>query len=536
MWLETLSGKFRTAIAGRGPVVGWLALASLVSLALPWAAGATDPAADFQQHCAECHGADRLGRMGPALLPENLSRLRKPQAIEVIAKGRQQTQMKGFADRLSPEQIDGLVQLIYTPLPNVPHWGEAEIRASLKLETPADQLPDKPAYQADMMNLFIVVEMGDSHVTVLDGSRLEPIARFPSHFALHGGPKYSPDGRFVYFASRDGWVTKFDLYSLKVVADVRAGINTRNLAISGDGKTVAVANYLPHTLVLLDAETLAPIRVIPAAGRNGTSSRVSAVYQAEPADSFVVALKDVPEVWTINWTDNPPPVFQGLVHSHEPGQEEGLAEQGRFPIRRIPLSEPLDDFFFDPGYEHLVGSARDGGHGVVIYLYGGKEIAQIPLPGLPHLGSGITWSDQRGAFIATPNLKEGKVTVIDMKTWTVVRTIDTKGPGIFLRSHENTPYAWVDNSFSKFRDTLQIIDKRTLEVVAQVTPEPGKTANHVEFSRDGRYALVSVSDDDGWLVVYDAATFQEIKRLPMRKPMGKYNLFNKITRSGGTSH
>ena len=37
------------------------------------------------------------------------------------------------------------------------------------------------------------------------------------------------------------------------MAEVRAGINARNLAISGDGKVLAVANYLPHTLVLLDA-------------------------------------------------------------------------------------------------------------------------------------------------------------------------------------------------------------------------------------------------------------------------------------------
>jgi hypothetical protein len=41
---------------------------------------------------------------------------------------------------------------------------------------------------------------------------------------------------------------------------------------------------------------------------------------------------------------------------------------------------------------------------------------------------------------------------------------------------------------------------------------------------------------DGALVVYDAATFREVKRLPMRKPVGKYNVYNKITRAEGTSH
>jgi hypothetical protein len=138
--------------------------------------------------------------------------------------------------------------------------------------------------------------------------------------------------------------------------------------------------------------------------------------------------------------------------------------------------------------------------------------------------------------MATPNLKQGLVSVIDMKSWTTVKQIDTLGPGFFLRSHENTPYAWVDALNSPAKDALQVIDKRTLEVVRTLRPEPGKSAAHVEFTRDGRYALVSLWEMDGALVVYDAQTLEEVKRIPMRKPVGKYNVFNKITRSSGTSH
>jgi hypothetical protein len=29
---------------------------------------------------------------------------------------------------------------------------------------------------------------------------------------------------------------------------------------------------------------------------------------------------------------------------------------------------------------------------------------------------------------------------------------------------------------------------------------------------------------------------EEVKRLPMNKPSGKYNVYNKITHSSGTSH
>jgi hypothetical protein len=77
---------------------------------------------------------------------------------------------------------------------------------------------------------------------------------------------------------------------------------------------------------------------------------------------------------------------------------------------------------------------------------------------------------------------------------------------------------------------------RSLEVVATLRPAPGKTAAHIEFTRDGRFALASIWDNDGAIVVYDAATFKEIKRIPMVKPSGKYNVFNKTTRSAGTSH
>ncbi len=52
----------------------------------------------------------------------------------------------------------------------------------------------------------------------------------------------------------------------------------------------------------------------------------------------------------------------------------------------------------------------------------------------------------------------------------------------------------------------------------------------------GRYALLSIWDREGAIVVYDARTLQEVKRIPMTKPFGKYNVYNKITRSAGTSH
>ena len=201
--------------------------AALCVVASPaWSDGSA--AANYATHCASCHGGERLGGAGPALLPENLERLRKPAAAETIGKGRMATQMPAFADKLSGDEIAALAQWIYTPVSPAPMWAEAEIRASRVQIADAAALPNRPRWSADPMNLFVVVEGGDHHVSLVDGDRFETIHRFASRYALHGGPKFSPDGRFVYFGSRDGWITKYDLWNLTVVAEVRAAINTRN--------------------------------------------------------------------------------------------------------------------------------------------------------------------------------------------------------------------------------------------------------------------------------------------------------------------
>jgi len=318
------------------------------------------------------------------------------------------------------------------------------------------------------------------------------------------------------------------------VAEIRAGINTRNAAVSSDGRYVMVGNYLPHTAVILDANDLSPIKVIKVEDEHGKSSRVSAVYDARPRKSFIVALKDIPEVWEIPYSEDHEPIYPGLVHDYKMG--EGLAIKGPFPVRRIRLDDYLDDFFFDPSYQHLIGAARNAKNGQVVNLIVGRKIADVDLTGLPHLGSGITWEYQGHTVLATPNLKKAEVSVIDIKTWKTIKRISTDGPGFFMRSHENTPYAWVDVFFGKNRDEVHVIDKRTLEIVKTLKPAPGKTAAHVEFDRYGKYALLSIWDMDGAIVVYDANSLQEIKRIPMKKPSGKYNVYNKTHLSSGTSH
>jgi cytochrome c553/WD40 repeat protein len=504
-----------------------------LTLAAPLLAG---PEENFQVHCAVCHGEDRLGGLGPALIPETLGRMRGPVLDEVIAHGRPATQMPGFAQELTQQQIAALAAYIKTPLAEVPLWEEKDIADSRMMN--GSLVPSAaPVWAADPMNITLVVETGDHHVSVLDGDTFEVLDRFPTPFAVHGGPKFTPDGRFVFIMSRDGWVQKYDLWSLQEVGRVRAGLNSRNIAISKDGKWLAVANYLPMTLAILSTDDLMPARVMPILAKDGTQSRVSAVYQAPQRNSFILALKDAAEIWEVSTDPDAPPVYEGYVHSYEKGLVEAISSsEGLFARRRIEIDEPLDDFFFSDDYRNLIGAARDGSRAVVVNLIVGREIAELPLNGMPHLGSGISWIQEGRRVMATPHLKEGKLSVIDTKSWELLATIETQGPGFFLRSHENTAYFWADVFFGPNRDVMHVIDKESLEIVKTLRPEPGATVAHVEFTRDGSHALVSIWEEDGAVIVYDAETLEEVRRLPMKKPSGKYNVWNKITFSEGTSH
>ncbi|CAM5193058.1 PqqA peptide cyclase [Castellaniella denitrificans] len=282
-----------------------------------------------------------------------------------------------------------------------------------------------------------------------------------------------------------------------------------------DGRWVLAGNTLPAGLVVLDADDLSLVqRIDTATEAHPESSRVSAVYTAPPRKSFIVALKDVPEAWEIPYGSDRPD----------------------FKPRRLSTDNLLDDFSFSPDYRQLIASSRQAKGMEVIDLDSGKLIKRIPLPGMPHLGSGIFWKRGGRLIFATPNISTGLISVLDAQTWEPIREIKTLGPGFFMRSHANSPYAWTDVFFGPDNDAVHVIDKQSLEIVRTLRPMPGKNAAHVEFTHDGRHLLLSVWDTKGALIVYDSKTLQEIKRIPMNKPSGKYNVGNKIEFAEGASH
>jgi nitrite reductase (NO-forming)/hydroxylamine reductase len=86
------------------------------------------------------------------------------------------------------------------------------------------------------------------------------------------------------------------------------------------------------------------------------------------------------------------------------------------------------------------------------------------------------------------------------------------------------------------QQSVQVIDKNTHKIAKtiRVTEEKGKAALHIEFNKAGTEVWVSVwnrsdsKNPTGEIVVYDAKTLKEIKRIKgLTTPTGKFNVYNR---------
>lgn len=175
-------------------------------------------------------------------------------------------------------------------------------------------------------------------------------------------------------------------------AQIRAGITTPNMAVSGDGKTLVVVDDVRKTLVLLDAD-LNVLKIHDVKSKDGkASSRVSVVCDAAPRQSFVVALKDLPEVWEVSYNPKAEPIAAGLVHDYQ--YKEGAFIPAYLNPRRTMLAEPLDNFYFSPNFAQLMGTSHHAAKGQVVNLDVRQKIADFELPAIPHPGCGKPRSDR----------------------------------------------------------------------------------------------------------------------------------------------
>ena len=484
----------------------------------------------FSQHCAVCHGADRGGYIAPALNSDETT-LSRAVVEQTIVGGAPRTLMpphpSSWRGGISAKDRALLISLIMTQPKRTLSWDMDDVRKSLEVFV-ADEsrLPAAPAYRIDQIDdLMAVMSRGrqavgkESKVLFFDGHTHRKVGEVATGYAPHLMDFHPTQPRWAYVRDDVGYVHKLDLYSMKVVRKVRAGLNGTSLAVSRDGRYVAAGSYVPRTMVILDADTLEPVRLLDLEGINPDGKMVTAdagIITATPfANIFAIALEQAGQVW--------------IVDLDRPGM----------PVTQITgVGRHLHDGFLSPDGRYMVVSSYDDHHNAVIDLAEARIVRKIPAGCKPHLGSGaVVESNGRlvgiGTNMGEEDCKSYEVTVFDMATFEVVKRIPVIGPTESPAAHPRAPYIVVDIvGTGENANKIQFIDKNTLEVVR--TLEVAGTMGHSHFPEytargdffyiSARYrGDVSMGAPGGRLVIFDSHTLEEVKSIPVDVPAGVFS-------------
>ncbi len=362
----------------------------------------------------------------------------------------------------------------------------------------------------DPRDLMIVMERENRSLLFIDGASHTPVARIKDIGSRVHTQVFSPDGNYVFHISRDGWLTKIDLRTLQSVAHNRIGLVSRGTAMTADGRYVAVGNYEPRELVIVDTQTLQPVKKIPLVGTEGgkiVESRAGAVV--EHGTQVIVALKDTADVWVVETAREGMPVTKFSV-----GGE----------------NEELHDGFLTPDGRYFIVAMFNGNTVWVLDMQTMKPVTKVPTGKKPHTGPGASYKN----LVFVPAMEEGAITVIDTLTWQRRATIRTGGGALFIRSNAADPnyrYVWTETAFGDRKDEIYVIDAEELKIIKTLIPVPGKKSLHPEFTRNGKFVYVAVWEADE-VVVYDADTFELVKRIPAVTPSGISNVGLRLEEPG----
>ncbi|HLV44552.1 MAG TPA: cytochrome D1 domain-containing protein [Aggregatilineales bacterium] len=459
----------------------------------------------FADTCGGCHGPQREGGTGPALIP---GRLDQPPEFyaDVIRNGRPGTIMPPWGAAMAEEDIDTLVNFILSePSEETVAWELEDIAATREVLIEDADLPDAPTHSGNVDNLMLITEREARSIAVVDGDTHELLGKIDASYRAHGYIFDPTEPRWAYNLGRDGWLFKIDLYSLEAVTKVRVGHDARGLAISDDGRFVIAGNYIPHSAVILDAETLEPLKVIHTEGvdpdGNFVGSRVcivSDVSEELVGPYFIIALKEAGQMWRIDYSDP------------------------EFPIDKVEnVGRILHDGFLNLDNTRFYIASQTDNWMTVVDVENWEIVEKIPTGDTPHPGSGAVWEANGTSYGATVHAGEGKITVWDLEDNAIVAEIPTQGPGLFIRSTHHSPYVWADAMFATPANEITVFDGSTFEVVTRITD--GTLPLHPEFTADGSAVYVSDWEEDV-VRVYDAETFELITTIEgIQEPTGIFN-------------
>ncbi|MGR8981591.1 MAG: cytochrome D1 domain-containing protein [Gammaproteobacteria bacterium] len=468
----------------------------------------------YQESCASCHGSDYGGFLAPALNSETLKEWSPTAMRTIIMAGSFDTLMPPFYGRLSDEDIRGLANhLKSTPKQDNPPWTIEDMKASLKvLIADESKLPEKPVYKIDDMDDIIGIAArgkygrGTGSKAIFVNSKThEKLGEIATGAAAHIIDYNPANPRWAYVKNDTAEIFKVDLYSMQVVRSIKTGFNGPGLGVSRDGKYLMAGSYVPHNAVILDADTLEPLKTFELEGVDPDGNMVTSdsgmVIGTPYADVLVVALENAGQVWIVDLKDD-------------------------FPVTKIEnVGRHLHDAFLTHQGTKLMVASYDDSIVTAIDLKERQIIKKLEAGCVPHVGGGAAVEvDGRTLGFGTNfgDCDKTVVSVWDLDKMEVVKQIPVAGGTESPAAHQNAPYVAVDIiSKDKRARTVQLIDKKTLEVAK--TLDVGGHAYFPEYSADGKFLYVSAGYNGDEVAVYDSTSLQKVAAIPMESPAGIFS-------------
>jgi nitrite reductase (NO-forming)/hydroxylamine reductase len=495
----------------------------------------------YFERCAGCHGTLRKGATGPALTPD----LMLPKGTLALAaiifngtpRGMPDWGNQGF---MTKEETEIMAEYLQIEPPQPPEMSLDQMLASWKLLVPVEDRPTEPQTTRNWENFMAVTLRDAGQIAVIDADTYEVVANVDTGYAVHI-TRNSATGRYLYTIGRDGKLALVDIWTEipTKVAEVQLCYDARSVETSkysgelGDftDKLAIVGCYWPPHFVILDGETLEPFKIVSTRSYTWDTEeyhpepRVAAIVASHFKPEWIVNIKETGQVWMVNYADPTNPTIK-------------MIEAERF----------LHDGGWDSTKRYFMVAANNMNTIVVIDALEGKLEALVEVAGIPHPGRGANWIDPEfGPVWSASHLGEGVITSIGTdpvnypeNAWKVVRTTQLPGSGsLFIKTHPNSPWIWVDMTLHPDPAT-----SRTICVVAKENPEEvykcweaatyGR-AVHFEYNMQGTEIWVSIwgnadiPGEVGEIVVYDDKTLEEVARIKdLVTPTGKFNVYNTI--------
>ena len=315
-----------------------------------------------------------------------------------------------------------------------------------------------------------------------------------------------PTGTRIAVAGDDGSLALLDLCSGRWLARTTVPGRAGALAWSGDAQHLIAADAEAPAMTIVDARLQWLRRYAVADLARRRPSRVAAVAAHPVRHSFVVALRDLPELWELSLDPRAEPIYDGLVHDFRMG--EAIATAGFLGARRSPLVAPLSDPFVDPLRPQVLARTRGADGGDVVLTHNldiRRAIAAVALADAPRPGAGAVVGHRGDRALLLPHRDAARWSLVGLRRGDLRGSVPAPVRDGTLHAAPRSPWIWCVAADGERRVVVHRVDAQRFEPAGSDAFD-GVALGGLRFDATGSFAALALRTPAPQLVVWDVAS------------------------------